>query len=81
MCLGLGLSPSFSQLSEVVGSTLIRCLLSPVQGGMPVWGVFGTVRGFTTQRMLQTLPVKDANSQKTKNKLQREPVDKKLEIS
>ena len=34
----LGLSPSFSQLSEVVGNTLIRRLLSPMQGGIPVWG-------------------------------------------
>jgi hypothetical protein len=41
----MGLSPSFSQLSEVVGNTLIRGLRFPVQGGMPVWDVFGTVRG------------------------------------
>ena len=42
---------------SVVGTTLIRRLLFPVQGGRPVWGVFGTMRGATTQRMLQALMI------------------------
>ena len=39
-----GLSPSFSQLSEVIGNTLCRRLIFPVQGRVPIWGVFTEAR-------------------------------------
>ena len=39
-----GLSPSFSQLSEVIGNTLCRRLVFPVQGGVPIWDVFTEAR-------------------------------------
>jgi hypothetical protein len=49
------LRPSFSQMCEVIEGTLIRRLLFPTQGGIPVWPLLDRVRGLTSQWLHRTL--------------------------
>ena len=46
--------PSFAQMCEVIEGTLIRRLLFPIQGGIPVWPLLGRVRGLTSQWIHRT---------------------------
>ena len=49
------LRPSFAQMCEVVEGTLIRRLLFPTQGGIPVWSFLDNVRGLISRWMHRTL--------------------------
>ena len=49
------LRPSFAQMCEVIEGTLIRRLLFPIQGGIPVWPLLDRVRGLVSQWIHRTL--------------------------
>ena len=49
------LRPSFAQMCEVVEGTLIRRLLFPTQGGIPVWSLLDNVRGLISRWIHRTL--------------------------
>ena len=49
------LRPPFAQMCEVVEGTLIRRLLFPTQGGIPVWSFLGNVRGLISRWIHRTL--------------------------
>ena len=42
-------------MCEVIEGTLVRRLLFPTQGGIPVWPLLGRVRGLTSQWLHRTL--------------------------
>ena len=42
-------------MCEVIEGTLIRRLLFPTQGGIPVWPLLDRVRGLTSQWLHRTL--------------------------
>ena len=55
------LRPSFAQMCEVIEGTLIRRLLFPIQGGIPVWPLLDRVRGIVSQWIHRTLGLRGSS--------------------
>ena len=55
------LRPSFAQMCEVIEGTLIRRLLFPIQGGIPVWPLLDQVRGLISQWIHRTLGLRGSS--------------------
>ena len=55
------LRPSFAQMCEVIEGTLIRRLLFPIQGGIPVWPLLDRVRGTVSQWIHRTLGLRGSS--------------------